>query len=67
MDLRVGAKACLSLPTGETARLLAGLEAVEVGVVSVRVALVTVSSEASESSVSEAMRGEDRVRRPAWE
>jgi hypothetical protein len=34
---------------------------------STRVASVSVADEVGESSVSEAMRGEDRVRRPAWE
>lgn len=72
--LRAGAKASLSLPTGETARLFAavwmvllcsvGGSSAEVVAESVRLAFLAASTE---SIVSEAMRGEERVRRPAWD
>jgi hypothetical protein len=79
VDLRVGLKASLSLLTGEAPRLGRATSMVFAcwrgsswglwGVMteSTRVASVSVADEVGESSVSEAMRGEDRVRRPAWE
>jgi hypothetical protein len=70
VNLRLGAKASFSLPTGETPRLFAvasmvfacriGCSSVEAAEVT-RVALV----EFVESSVSEAIRGEESVKRPA--
>jgi hypothetical protein len=70
--LRLGAKASLSFPTGDTALLFTEIspvladrplfswvEATEF----TRVA----SAESVEVTVSEAMRGEDRVKRPAWD
>ena len=78
VERRVGLKASLSLPTGEAPRLEGATSMVFAwwrglrgsrGVVaeSGRVASVSVADDVAESSVSEAMRGEDRVRRPAWE
>lgn len=73
---RTGLKASFSLPTGETPRLLGVTsmvlavrrEAPSVDVSeSTRVASVVVAAESTESIVSEAIRGEDRVSSPAWE
>ena len=73
---RAGWKASFSLPTGETPRLL-GVRSVVLAVrvdvsESTRVASAViegevVAAESSESMVSEAMRGDDSVRSPAWE
>lgn len=67
---REGAKAPFSRPTGETPRLLCATSNVFACRMVGSSAEVTESArlawaESTESSVSEAMRGEDSVRRPA--
>ena len=70
---RVGVKASFSLPTGETPRLGGAVSLVWAELLSVevsestRVASVVVAKESSESTVSEVIRGEERVSRPACE
>jgi hypothetical protein len=74
VDLRVGLKASLSLLTGETPRLGRATSMVFAcwrgsswglwGAVA-ESSRVASADDVGESSVSEAMRGEDKVRRPA--
>lgn len=71
---RAGLKAPLSLPTGETPRLLgvvwmasAVLACVAVGWSAGSGVVVAERAASSESMVSEAIRGEERVSRPAWD
>jgi hypothetical protein len=75
---RVGVKASFSLPTGETPRLcgvvslvLVELLSAEVSestrVASVVVVVVVVAKESTESTVSEVIRGDERVSSPACE
>lgn len=71
MDLRLGVKASLSLPTGDTPRLFTAtlLVLFKFRVVgsSMEVSEFTrvTSVESAESRVSEAIRGDDNVKRPA--
>jgi hypothetical protein len=70
---RVGVKASFSLPTGETPRLCGVVSLVLVELVlvevseSTRVASVVVAKESTESTVSEVIRGDERVSSPACE
>jgi hypothetical protein len=71
-DLRVGVKASLSFPTGDTPRLFAPTSPIFASWIAgssvearefTRVTLAVFT----ESMVSEAIRGEERVKRPAWD
>jgi hypothetical protein len=70
--LRLGANASLSFPTGDTALLFADKSLLLAGR-SVPSSVETweftsvASAEWAESTVSEVMRGEERVKRPAWD
>jgi hypothetical protein len=71
---RVGVKASFSLPTGETPRLCGVVSLVLVELLSAEVSestrvasVVVVAKESTESTVSEVIRGDERVSSPACE
>jgi hypothetical protein len=72
VDLRLGVKASLSLPTGDTPRLCAATSLVLAfwaagSSVEVREFTGVTWAELVESIVSEAISGDDSVKRPAWD
>ena len=70
--LRLGVNASLSFPTGDTPRLFPETSVVLAGLallssVETREFTSVESAELAELTVSEAMRGEESVKRPAWD